>query len=56
MSDRPTNPDPRHGTDAPPRAPGWVKAFAVGVLIVALLVIVAMLLMGGEHGPGRHGG
>jgi hypothetical protein len=56
MSDRPMSHDPRHGTDGPPKAPGWVKALGVAVLIAALLLIVLMLLIGGEHGPGRHGG
>jgi hypothetical protein len=36
-----------------PATPGWVKAFAVAGL--ALIILVAVLLViGGEHGPGRH--
>jgi hypothetical protein len=39
--------------DQPPRAPRWVwiSAVVVGVLAV---VAVALLLFGGQHGPGRH--
>jgi hypothetical protein len=35
--------------------PRWAKVFLVVVAAVALL-IVAILLLGGEHGPGRHSG
>jgi hypothetical protein len=34
--------------------PRWVKAFVITALGLALLVVVAMLLSGGRHGPGRH--
>jgi hypothetical protein len=42
-----------HSEDQPPRAPRWVwiSAVVVGVLAV---VAVALLLFGGQHGPGRH--
>jgi hypothetical protein len=34
--------------------PRWVKVFiAVGLALIVLMV-VAMLLTGGRHGPGRH--
>lgn len=42
-------------TEVPPRprAPRWVKAFAVvGLLLLGLLLVV--LLSGGQHGPSRH--
>ena len=40
------------GTTGMPR---WVKGFvAVGVLVLALLIMSQV--MGGGHGPGRHGG
>lgn len=40
--------DPRsHGT------PRWVKVFGIVAGIVVLLVLI-VLLIGGEHGPGRH--
>lgn len=35
--------------------PGWVRAMAIGALV--LLLVLAMLLAGrGDHGPGRHSG
>lgn len=34
--------------------PGWVKGFIVAGIAVAVLVVLALLL-GGDHGPGRHG-
>jgi hypothetical protein len=43
------------GPATPPRAPRWVKAFAVIAAIVVLLVAI-MLLSGGKHRPGRHVG
>jgi hypothetical protein len=41
-----------HGS--PPGVPRWVKAFAIVVGIVVLLVVAAMFVIGGRHGPGRH--
>lgn len=41
------------GRDAPPRTPRWVMAFGVLTLLVALLLVILMLA-GGNHGPGRH--
>jgi hypothetical protein len=34
--------------------PGWVKAFVITALGLALLMVVVMLVSGGQHGPGRH--
>ena len=34
--------------------PRWVKVFIVVAAAVPLLMVVAMLITGGEHGPGRH--
>jgi hypothetical protein len=34
--------------------PRWVKVFVITALELALLMVVAMLLSGGQHGPGRH--
>ena len=47
-----TSPSARSG---PPGIPRWVK---VSGLIAALivLVVVALMLIGGDHGPGRHTG
>ncbi|HEX8510750.1 MAG TPA: hypothetical protein VF635_14780 [Propionibacteriaceae bacterium] len=41
------------GSDQPPGVPNWVKISAIVVAILVVAVIVAMLL-GGNHGPGRH--
>jgi hypothetical protein len=40
-----------HG--APPGIPRWVKIFGIIAIVVIVLVVIAMLL-GGNHGPGRH--
>lgn len=34
--------------------PRWVKVSAIGVGVVVLVVVAAMLIFGGDHGPGRH--
>jgi hypothetical protein len=34
--------------------PRWVKGFIAAGVIVAVLVVV-LVLLGGDHGPGRHG-
>jgi hypothetical protein len=36
-----------------PGTPRWVKVFGIIILVVVLLV-VATVFIGGEHGPGRH--
>ena len=41
--------------DSPPGVPGWVKAFGVAALVVALLVVVLMASgHAGQHGPAQH--
>lgn len=41
--------------DQPPARPLWVKVFlAIAVAFVLLFVIIKLLGVGGEHGPGRH--
>ena len=37
----------------PPGMPGWVKVSGVMVLVLVLLLVIAMVV-GGDHGPGRH--
>jgi hypothetical protein len=37
-----------------PGTPRWVKVFGGIVIVVVLLAVVAMVFIGGEHGPGRH--
>ena len=39
--------------DQPPGLPRWVKISGV-VVVVLLVVLVVAMLMGGNHGPGRH--
>jgi hypothetical protein len=34
--------------------PRWVKIFVITTLALVLLMVVVMLLAGGQHGPGRH--
>jgi hypothetical protein len=34
--------------------PRWVKVFVITALGLALLMVMAMLLSGGQHGPGLH--
>ncbi|WP_067430933.1 hypothetical protein [Nocardioides jensenii] len=43
------------GDEAPPGMPSWVKYLLLGLLAVVLIVVLAMLVGGGDHGPGRHG-
>lgn len=44
-------------TAPPPGMPGWVRVFLIVGLALVLLVVVAKVTgMGGDHGPGRHGG
>lgn len=40
--------------ERPPSTPRWVKVIVVAILGL-LLIGVAIVLAGGEHGPGRHG-
>lgn len=42
--------EPDRGTPAP--VPRWVKV--VGLVIVLLLLVLGIVLILGEHGPGRH--
>lgn len=34
--------------------PRWVKVFLLVVAAIVVLGVVVMLLVGGDHGPGRH--
>lgn len=47
-------PPARPGEEQPPPAPPWVKALGVALVLLALLAVLALVLIGGEHGPGRH--
>lgn len=49
--------DPTNGPSGarPPGMPRWVKLFVAGLAGLILLVVVVLLVSGGEHGPSRHG-
>ena len=36
-----------------PGTPRWVKVFGI-IVIVVILLVFAVMFIGGEHGPGRH--
>jgi len=61
MSESPDHPEDARdigagaSADAPAGIPRWVKVFAVVGLVIIVLLVVAMLV-GGNHGPGRHSG
>ncbi len=42
---------PDYGT--PPNTPRWVKVFGIVVIVLIVIVVIGMLI-GGNHGPGRH--
>lgn len=46
-------PDDVTGPGEDHRMPGWVRGFLLAAIVVA--VLVAVLLLSGGHGPGRHG-
>ena len=67
MAEEPIAEEPRrHGThvdpDEPsasgrepgPGAPRWVKVGLIVAGVFALLLIIGMLVVGGQHGPGQH--
>ncbi len=44
-------------TSAPPPYPGmprWVKLGAIVTVVLIALLVLVMLVSGGEHGPARH--
>lgn len=38
-----------------PRAPIWVWILLIGLAVIAAAVLLGMVVLGGDHGPGRHG-
>jgi len=42
--------------EAPPRMPRWVKVSVLVVLVIAVFLVLAMLVVDGEHGAGLHTG
>jgi hypothetical protein len=49
-----TDPPRAHRTDDRPRVPRWVKVTGIVLAVIALLVVLVMLALGG-HTPMRHG-
>nr|WP_245432907.1 hypothetical protein [Mesorhizobium loti] len=45
---------PTAASDQPLPMPHWVKRSCYVAAALILLVIAAMAVVGGEHGPGRH--
>lgn len=41
------------GGDSPPTIPRWVKVAGVVVLVAGLMLVI-LLLVGGGHGPAQH--
>ena len=37
-----------------PGMPRWVKVSGIIAIVLALVVVIVVLVSGGEHGPGRH--
>ncbi len=54
--DRRQDGDQRGAEDVPPSMPKWVQYLLLGVAAVIVIAILATLILGGDHGPGRHGG
>jgi hypothetical protein len=60
MADTPEHPPARHDRDLqsgpgqPPGMPRWVKVFGITVAVLLVVMLLAMLVSGGRHGPGRH--
>jgi hypothetical protein len=48
-----SDPD-RSRSQGHPGTPRWVKMSALVVAVLVVALVIAMLLAGGEHGPGRH--
>ena len=55
MADQPSSPEREDRADRGPAAgpPRWVKVSGIIALALVLLVLI-VLLAGGNHGPGRH--
>lgn len=47
--------DTSTGADqSPPGVPRWLKVLLVVGAVLLVLVVLAMVVVGGDHGPGRH--
>ena len=60
MADPPRSRDPGEDADltgdrgSPPGMPRWVKVSGIIVAVLALLLVIVLLISGGDHGPRRH--
>lgn len=46
----------RSARGAPPGMPRWLKVLLIAVLVVAAALVIVMILVPGQHGPGLHTG
>ena len=46
---------PRGPASGDPGLPRWVKVSLLVAAILVVSLVLAALIVGGEHGPGRHG-
>jgi hypothetical protein len=52
MADQTDQPD----TTQRPATPWWVKVIGVALLVILVLAAIILVVGGGRHGPGMHGG
>jgi hypothetical protein len=52
MSQPRVEPDHESSLGSPPSMPRWVKV--LGIMTLILVLLVGIMLLTGEHGPGRH--
>jgi hypothetical protein len=52
MSQPRVEPDQESSLGTPPSMPRWVKV--LGIITLILVLLVGIMLLTGEHGPGRH--
>lgn len=41
--------------DSHPGLPRWVRLLVIVGLVAVAVMVLGMVLLGGDHGPGRHG-
>lgn len=47
-------PEASHGNGGIPGVPTWVKVLGISLAALVVLVLIVMVINGGQHGPGRH--
>lgn len=40
--------------DEIPGVPGWVKVLGISLAVLVVVILLVMVISGGQHGPGRH--